>query len=135
MQHCVSFLCPGIQHAATAWLCLSDPVALQAFSISPDGASALLQHAGTVLPALLNLLEQHMTQETLAGSHAVHAALQCLAGVSRSSRGAEAALAAEAGRCVVAVVQQVGCWVFSDAACHSCRASSSASGADAACSS
>ncbi len=52
-----------------------------------------------------------MTQETLADSQTVHAALQCLAGVSRSSRGAEAALAAGAGQCVVAVVQQVGCWV------------------------
>lgn len=86
-------------------------MALQAFSISPDGASALLRHAAKVLPALLNLLEQHMTQETLADSQTVHAALQCLAGVSRSSRGAEAALAAGAGQCVVAVVQQVGCWV------------------------
>ena len=30
----------------------------------------------------------------------------------------------------MSVVQQVGCWVFSDAACHSCLACSSAIGAD-----
>ena len=78
------------------------------FSISADGASALLQHSDAVLAAVLQLLDQHMTEESLGSGQAAQTALQCLAGMSRSSHGAEAVLAAGAAQHVVAVMRKVG---------------------------